>query len=263
MPFLCCRRPREQETLPQERLSRQDPDVELDHEAIVDAITDRLRKTGLESEGIFRVPGDHSVVMLAVEQLEKGLEPRDVVAGLDPEVLATLLKRWLRDRCETVLSNDSSRVSEAIAFDPITDAVLDLLADVDQRASLNLMPAKNLATVFAPIFVKEPNGDALDYVIQELNPFIARFTAWIIARERPDNLPLPPDDCLDAENSSLSPKPDDVLESDDSLLEPLDYSIAAANESFDHPAPDADAPLVSYECDSASSYVMWCGCASI
>lgn len=156
----------------------------LDAEAIVEACIDSLRsKDAISFVGIFRIPGNSMEVEDAVRDFGGDLPPSQVLDPLEIETVATLLKRFLR-KCDTCL--DSPATSKLPAeqlkhkLDPLLLSVIDFLAEIDAHSDVNKMPAHNLATVFAPLYVEpEPGDDVVSFAQNQLAPLISKFAALI------------------------------------------------------------------------------------
>jgi Rho GTPase-activating protein 39 len=137
-----------------------------------------LNLGGCQTEGIFRVPGDHEYITRLRLRIEKGDYnlPENV---RDPAIPASLLKLWLRDLAEPLIPNDF--YDRAIANANNVEGAISVLDDLpihnlhvakymikflqvigDARYQpATKMTVSNLAMVFAPNFLRCPSEDPL------------------------------------------------------------------------------------------------------
>ncbi|KAI9488224.1 hypothetical protein BDB00DRAFT_849422 [Zychaea mexicana] len=132
-----------------------------------------IRLNGQQSEGIFRVPGDADDVTELRVRIENG--NYDATGITDPNVPASLLKYWIRDLPEPLISMDLYDTCVAYAED--IDKAIDIinsLPNVNRRIVLyilsflqefidpevikhTLMNVHNLAMVYAPNLLRCPS----------------------------------------------------------------------------------------------------------
>ena len=138
----------------------------------------------LQTEGIFRVPGNMTSVEYLREQYDQGLNV-SLQSIPDPHLVATLFKIYLRElpeplftfelfHCFTVLDNDVideqtriKKITDLVAVLPIPNYVilkhlLLLLHKVQSYSETNKMTTANLARVFAPTIFRGPPTALVD-----------------------------------------------------------------------------------------------------
>mmetsp|Transcript_4486 Transcript_4486/g.6369 ORF Transcript_4486/g.6369 Transcript_4486/m.6369 type:complete len:328 (-) Transcript_4486:689-1672(-) len=121
-----------------------------------------LEKKHLKRDGLFRVPGNAEAINDANGLLERGEDPDLVVASVDADegadALASLLKKW----------TGKLKIIKA------PEELVEFLAKVADESESNRMPARNLATVFGPIFAPPPTPQQPydEYVREVLSPTI-------------------------------------------------------------------------------------------
>lgn len=134
---------------------------------------------GTKSEGIFRVPGDSDAVSELKLRIDKGFYSLDGVE--DPNVLASLLKLWLRELCDPLIPDELYNDCITNARDPsacvqivrrlptinrrvvlFVISFLQLFFD-DKVLSVTKMTAPNLALVMAPNLLR-CNSDSMAVV---------------------------------------------------------------------------------------------------
>ncbi|KAI8643705.1 hypothetical protein BD408DRAFT_385067 [Parasitella parasitica] len=149
-----------------------DPTLKIPH--IVPFLANTVRQTnGQKSEGIFRVPGDADAVTELRVRIENG--NYDASGITDPNVPASLLKYWLRDLAEPIISSED--YDDCIRYAEMPEkaiAIINRLPDTNRRIALftisflqeftdpalikhTLMNVNNLAMVFAPNFLRCPS----------------------------------------------------------------------------------------------------------
>lgn len=143
-------------------------------------------KDAISFVGIFRIPGNSMDVEDAVRDLGGDMQPSEVLDPLDIETVATLMKKFLK-RCKTCLDDPNARDLPVDQLknklDPLLLYVLDFLAEIDDNSEVNKMPAHNLATVFAPLYVEpDPSTDVVTFTQMQLAPFINKIAALIQER---------------------------------------------------------------------------------
>ncbi|RCH91749.1 hypothetical protein CU098_003922 [Rhizopus stolonifer] len=141
---------------------------------IVPFLANTVREThGQMSEGIFRVSGDADAVTDLRVRIENG--NYDATGITDPNVPASLLKYWLRDLAEPIVSSEDYEDCIQYAEEPEKAiAIINRLPDTNRRIALftisflqeftdpsvikhTLMNVNNLAMVFAPNFLRCPS----------------------------------------------------------------------------------------------------------
>ena len=137
-----------------------------------------LNLGGCQTEGIFRVPGDHDYITKLRLRIEKGDYnlPENI---RDPAIPASLLKQWLRDLAVPLIPNEF--YDRAIANANNVEGAISVLDDLpihnlhvtkymikflqvigDARYQpTTKMTVSNLAMVFAPNFLRCPSEDPL------------------------------------------------------------------------------------------------------
>ncbi|CEP13381.1 hypothetical protein [Parasitella parasitica] len=149
-----------------------DPTLQIPQ--IVPFLANTVRQTnGQQSEGIFRVSGDADAVTDLRVRIENG--NYDASGITDPNVPASLLKYWLRDLAEPIISSED--YDDCIRYAEIPEkaiAIINRLPDTNRRIALftisflqeftdpalikhTLMNVNNLAMVFAPNFLRCPS----------------------------------------------------------------------------------------------------------
>ncbi|ORE17755.1 Rho GTPase activation protein [Rhizopus microsporus] len=148
------------------------PDLKIP--MIVPFLTNAVRETnGQLSEGIFRVPGDADAVTDLRVRIENG--NYDATGITDPNVPASLLKYWLRDLVEPIITSENYYDCIKYAEEPeMAINIINRLPDTNRRIALyiinflqeftdpeiikhTLMNVSNLAMVFAPNFLRCPS----------------------------------------------------------------------------------------------------------
>ncbi|KAG0182253.1 hypothetical protein DFQ29_005136 [Apophysomyces sp. BC1021] len=141
---------------------------------IVPFLADAVHQmNGQRSEGIFRVPGDADAVTDLRVRIENG--NYDASGITDPNVPASLLKYWLRDLADPLIS--AELYDKCLACSENADKTIEIvneLPEVNRRIVLymisflqeftapdvtahTLMNVSNLAMVFAPNFLRCPS----------------------------------------------------------------------------------------------------------
>ncbi|KAG2199428.1 hypothetical protein INT47_011540, partial [Mucor saturninus] len=148
-------------------------DLKLQIPQIVPFLAETVRATnGQLSEGIFRVPGDADAVTDLRVRIENG--NYDATGITDPNVPASLLKYWLRDLADPIITSEDYNDCIRYAEDPEKAiAIINRLPNTNRRIALytisflqeftdpsiikhTLMNVNNLAMVFAPNFLRCP-----------------------------------------------------------------------------------------------------------
>ncbi|GAA5817066.1 hypothetical protein MFLAVUS_010603 [Mucor flavus] len=149
-----------------------DPNLQIPK--IVPFLAETVRETnGQLSEGIFRVPGDADAVTDLRVRIENG--NYDATGITDPNVPASLLKYWLRDLADPIITGEDYDNCIRYAEDAEKAiAIINGLPDTNRRIALftisflqeftdpsiikhTLMNVNNLAMVFAPNFLRCPS----------------------------------------------------------------------------------------------------------
>ncbi|KAI9256709.1 Rho GTPase activation protein [Sporodiniella umbellata] len=149
-----------------------DPTVQIP--MIVPFLASTVRAThGYLSEGIFRIPGDADAVTDLRVRIENGNYNAEGIT--DPNVPASLLKYWLRDLADPIIT--SEHYYDCIQYAEDAEkavAIINQLPDTNRRIALfiisflqefntpdvishTLMNVNNLAMVFAPNFLRCPS----------------------------------------------------------------------------------------------------------
>uniref|UniRef100_A0A8C5QPF6 Rho GTPase-activating protein 24 n=1 Tax=Leptobrachium leishanense TaxID=445787 RepID=A0A8C5QPF6_9ANUR len=140
---------------------------------VVEQCVDFIREHGLQEEGLFRLPGQATLVRDLQEAFDCGGKPQFDVST-DVHTVASLLKLYLRElpepvvpfsryqefvACAHILSRDSEEGTEELSrmvnsLPPanynLLKYICNFLDEVQCHASVNKMSIHNLATVFAP-----------------------------------------------------------------------------------------------------------------
>eukprot|EP00002_Diphylleia_rotans_P013379 TRINITY_DN2616_c0_g1_i4.p1 TRINITY_DN2616_c0_g1~~TRINITY_DN2616_c0_g1_i4.p1 ORF type:complete len:894 (-),score=157.10 TRINITY_DN2616_c0_g1_i4:43-2724(-) len=168
--------------VPLENLLYRDPEKKVVPDFIQDAM-EMIKKHGISSEGIFRVPGEAAAVEKLREELDSG-HGYDY-RSYDPNTIASVIKMWLRDLPEPLIPYDLyDKALEAnathnlqykkLAFMLIISQIPDpnrsilyhfaqFLFEVSQHSEENKMTIQNLSTVFGPNIIR-PRMETLQSV---------------------------------------------------------------------------------------------------
>lgn len=134
---------------------------------------------GLQSEGIFRIPGDGDSVSELKLRIDRGYYTTDAVN--EPHVLASLMKLWLRELCDPLVPEEM--YNECITSSKDADAcvrIVERLPTINRRVvlfvvsflqlfleekvqSVTKMTPANLALVMAPNLLR-CNSDSMSVV---------------------------------------------------------------------------------------------------
>lgn len=150
---------------------------------LVQACVEFLRVNGLDSEGLFRMPGRTALVKQLRNAFDVGERPRMDRSTMDVHSVASLLKSYLRElpsplipitfydpvmhiiTRELDLFPEESVVKLANVISTLPAPYYDLLRyvcrflhEVGQRSEVNRMTEMNLATIFSQSFI-EPEDD--------------------------------------------------------------------------------------------------------
>jgi hypothetical protein len=142
-----------------------------------------VNNRGHQTMGVFRISGNNERVIELVTQLNEG--EYDVLSDVDDvHILATILKRWIRDLAEPLIPADlyyaaidivksdgyrqPERCWEALVGVPALNQrviiyVLDFLRDLarPEYSAVTKMDVDNLSMVFAPLFLCCPDSSLL------------------------------------------------------------------------------------------------------
>lgn len=152
---------------------------------IIRDCVDYLEKKGLFTEGIFRVSGRTSDVLNIQKAYDDEVE-FDIFQIKDPHVVASLLKKYFRDRKNTLFGNICRNFLDATEYEETKQCqiysklvlslppenrsslhlIMGLLKKIDENSDINRMDATNLATMLAPGFLK-PESDSLEIILHD------------------------------------------------------------------------------------------------
>ncbi|XP_011270152.1 myosin IXA, variant [Capsaspora owczarzaki ATCC 30864] len=152
----------------------------LDVPAVVEACVMALERKGLFTDGLYRVSASVNIIRAVRAQLEK--EPHrteEIIEAADVHVVAGLLKMWLRELPEPLLTfdlyDDFLRLTEITSPNEQQSALLNNvgrlpqenyntfellvfhLARLAQHVSYNRMTTGNLGIVFGPTLLRPPS----------------------------------------------------------------------------------------------------------
>jgi len=134
-----------------------------------------IELNGHKTEGIFRVPGDSDQVVALKIKIENGVYEWDDI--LDAHVPGSLLKFWMRDLEEPIISSkiyndaietardDNSKQSCKLVKKisklnrKVVEYVIQFLREMSNFEEFTKMPVLNLSMVFAPNFLRCPSED--------------------------------------------------------------------------------------------------------
>lgn len=156
-------------------------DVDADVPSIVEKSTHFIYEYGLDKEGIFRQAGRSTQIENLKDQLNQGANVF-FSENMDVHSVANLLKLWLRELPEPLLTfkaystfmkivnistkeNQISAIRDALSDLPkinqrVTYHLLKCLASVCENEKKTKMNPGNLAVVFAPNILKDPDPNA-------------------------------------------------------------------------------------------------------
>ncbi|BGP05626.1 hypothetical protein JCM10049v2_001432 [Rhodotorula toruloides] len=156
---------------------------------IVQRCIANVEATGLDQEGIYRVPGKLATIQQIVHRMEKGEEAFEFGPNDDPPAVAGVLKLYLRqlpvplfpflptDRraftAEHAASSDTAIASLARRIRRLSPpqqatlkALCQHLAKVAEHESVNKMSASNLALIFTSVIFGEDDVASLEAAMQ-------------------------------------------------------------------------------------------------
>jgi len=165
--------------------------TEIPH--IMEACVTYLDSTGLDFEGIFRKSGSLNMINDYKGRFERG-EAVDFAELLDPHVAAGLLKMYIRDYPEPLLTFELydcflaavaipdvatkvPKVRQVLAMLPpanlmVVKFLVSFLCRVSAKSEHNMMTPSNLAIVFAPNLLRPPyEGDKGLGIMMEDTPY--------------------------------------------------------------------------------------------
>jgi len=148
--------------------------LDLDVPELLPLLTNTIKKHGgFSCKGIFRVAADTVQVKALVAQLASG--DYDIKSGTDPNIVADVLKIWLRDLSEPIIpahlyenclraSESQDRSVKLIEELPAPqfatlDFLFSFLAELLQHQSVTAMGPENLAIVFSPNLLRSEEKD--------------------------------------------------------------------------------------------------------
>jgi len=176
-----------------------------------------LRHAGLNTEGLFRIPGDKDTVDAIRSKYDRGAKGYLGEADMETSVhdVATLLKQWIRELPEAVIPSDSYEgLMELVRNDmklenPLTvqdlvtlvasfpkehKELLGFLArffkEISEFAEENKMSVANLATCLTPSMMRAPEDVPAHQVLKDMEAAIVAVTVFI---ENSERLPKPTD----------------------------------------------------------------------
>jgi len=191
---------------------------------IVEAIDYLDTHGGLETEGLFRVPGNQDVVQELRDRYNGGETGVFEQLGCDAHDVAALIKRFLQDLPESLIpqtyyqkvvnaaraNDDCESLSDVVGEMPDAHmrclfALLKFLYRVARRADINKMTFTNLATCLSPTVVRAPQDESPIKIMGEMQHVILAFRTLIEHAKRFD-LPAAPAGARHAENRPPIPQ---------------------------------------------------------
>ncbi|XP_041425060.1 rho GTPase-activating protein 22 isoform X3 [Xenopus laevis] len=151
---------------------------------VVEQCVDFIRENGLQEEGLFRLPGQATLVKELQDAFDSGAKPT-FDKNTDVHTVASLLKLYLRElpepvipfsryqdflRCAHTLSRDQEEGTQEICIlikglPPVNYNLLkyicSFLDEVQSHSDTNKMSVQNLATVFAPNILRPKLQDPI------------------------------------------------------------------------------------------------------
>ncbi|EGD78350.1 hypothetical protein PTSG_09416 [Salpingoeca rosetta] len=151
---------------------------------LVESCIKAIRDIGMKEEGIFRVPGSSLQIDELKEAFERGQDPLadGVPSHIHPAAIAGLLKLFLRELADPVMTNDNYSLLIQIGNLPdqqkrlqgirrivherlppanrrVLEVLMPFLYEVAQHEADNKMGTSNLALVFGPTLMPAPKHD--------------------------------------------------------------------------------------------------------
>lgn len=179
-----------------------------------------IRAQGLDTEGVFRIPGSMEVVEAVRDKYEAGAVGviADADVGMSVNDVCTLLKMWFRELPEPVIpAGQYTALMDVVRGDTdlektvtvpnvlhfastLPDAhkellgfVCGLLYDVTKNKDVNKMSAANLATCLAPSLMRAPEHMPANEVLKDMQAAIAAVKVFI---EHAPRLAKPTDEAI-------------------------------------------------------------------
>eukprot|EP01097_Dermamoeba_algensis_P010598 TRINITY_DN78_c0_g1_i6.p1 TRINITY_DN78_c0_g1~~TRINITY_DN78_c0_g1_i6.p1 ORF type:complete len:516 (-),score=108.72 TRINITY_DN78_c0_g1_i6:1040-2587(-) len=159
----------------QKAQSSNSPDIPI----FFHSLLDRLYRSGLKDEGLFRKNGNRSLLSQLAEQVDKGTFNIESIE--DVHTATGLIKLYLNSLPVPLITfelvplfhaitdqrNDADRkmlAAKGVSLLPqshidLLKSVLRLMVEISARAAENMMDSKNLAIVIGPNIIKEEMGD--------------------------------------------------------------------------------------------------------
>eukprot|EP01119_Soliformovum_irregulare_P007791 TRINITY_DN2027_c0_g1_i3.p1 TRINITY_DN2027_c0_g1~~TRINITY_DN2027_c0_g1_i3.p1 ORF type:complete len:564 (+),score=171.25 TRINITY_DN2027_c0_g1_i3:52-1743(+) len=145
-------------------------------------------RNGIDNEGIFRISGNKEKVASYVEAINKGVELDFVKDRANPNDVASLLKQFLRELPDPLLTfskyNQWIKSYETSDLDEQRDTIINLIKGLPEanqatlrliipfmgriamNSSINKMDSGNLSKTIGPnLLWKEGGGDSIDYLV--------------------------------------------------------------------------------------------------
>ncbi|KAE8591690.1 hypothetical protein XENTR_v10018539 [Xenopus tropicalis] len=174
---------------------------------VVEQCVDFIRENGLQEEGLFRLPGQATLVKELQDTFDSGGKPT-FDKSTDVHTVASLLKLYLRElpepvipfsryqdflRCAHILSGDQGEGTQELSIlikslPPVNYNLLkyicSFLDEVQSYSDTNKMNVQNLATVFAPNILRPKQQDPVALIegaslIQHLLTILIHENHWI------------------------------------------------------------------------------------
>eukprot|EP00475_Leptophrys_vorax_P010208 TRINITY_DN16881_c0_g1_i1.p1 TRINITY_DN16881_c0_g1~~TRINITY_DN16881_c0_g1_i1.p1 ORF type:complete len:673 (-),score=150.35 TRINITY_DN16881_c0_g1_i1:798-2816(-) len=226
---------------------------------------------GYDHEGIFRISADQKNLDAFVEQLK---ENDYSIKFEDPHIPAATMKQWLRELPEPIIPamfyQDCIAVGDKATPEIVNDvvsrappanqaiihAITSMCREIfsGDHVTLNKMSATNLAIVFAPSMLREPDET------KQLSNFLLNYNSEIgFVTAVFNHLVIDPqlidDDYPDFNNYLCTPV-------QVSITPPMELAQAASDSSFEHQLPDGwtketDAEGNIYYFNAASGTSQW------
>lgn len=164
--------------VPFDRTSHQIPPV-------IRRVVEYFDHHGVEIEGLFRISGGFNEVQRLIAEFDEGNSPDLIACVDDPHVCASLLKQYLRELPEPLLTFElydcflaSASVPEEVLGDTIRKVLtmlpmshriilkylVSFLCRVSQSQDINKMTPANIAIVFAPNLLKPEDDDIVTQI---------------------------------------------------------------------------------------------------
>ena len=177
---------------------------------ITEAIDFLETRGGLETEGLFRVPGSQDMVQELRDRYNAGEVGVFEQLDCDPHDVAALIKRYLHDLPESLIpqsyyqkivnaaraNDDCETLSDVIGELPDSHLrclfpLLKFLYRVARRSDVNQMTFTNIATCLAPTVIRAPQDESPIKIMNEMQQVIIGFKTLIEHAKRFDLPPAP------------------------------------------------------------------------